>query len=280
MCCPTNARRAAGRGRTASPSACSAWPTRRWASRATGRARWRSHPPRARWRNERLPAGPRYIGLATGSREVRKNWPVERYIALAQALEASGRTPVFLIGPQERELLEKLRAAVPSALFPEATPPDPALGLARLEFAIALCHRLSAAVANDSGIGHLLGAIGTPLVTLFGPTDAARWAPFTTGAASSCGRRSSAAIRWMRSRSSRCCARSIEADQAIKLSRRPGTTSLRGSRSRAGCRSCAWRRRAGRWCGRRCAPARRTAARNPCCARSRGCRPRSARASR
>lgn len=128
---------------------------------------------------ERLPAGPRYVGLAIGSREVRKNWPVERYIAVAQALEASGRTPVFLIGPQERELLERLRAAVPSALFPEATPPDPALGLARLEFAIALCHRLTAAVANDSGIGHLLGAIGTPLVSLFGPTDAKRWGPFT-----------------------------------------------------------------------------------------------------
>ena len=148
--------------------------------RATGRARWRCRPPPARWRRERLPDGARYIGLAIGSREVRKNWPVERYIALAQALAAGGRTPVFLIGPQERELLEKLRAAVPSALFPEATPADPALGLARLEFAIALCHRLSAAVANDSGIGHLLGAVGTPLVTLFGPTDAARWAPFTT----------------------------------------------------------------------------------------------------
>jgi ADP-heptose:LPS heptosyltransferase len=128
---------------------------------------------------ERLPTGPRYIGLAIGSREVRKNWPLERYIALAQGLAATGRSPVFLIGPQERETLARLRAEVPFALYPEATPPDPSLGLARLEFAIALCHRLTAAVANDSGIGHLLGAIGTPLVTLFGPTDAARWAPFT-----------------------------------------------------------------------------------------------------
>jgi ADP-heptose:LPS heptosyltransferase len=128
---------------------------------------------------QRLPAGPRYVGLAIGSREVRKNWPVERYIALAKALEQDGAVPVFLIGPQERETLARLRAAVPSALFPEAEPPDPALKLARLEFAIALCTRLTAAVANDSGIGHLLGAIGTPLVTLFGPSDAARWAPFT-----------------------------------------------------------------------------------------------------
>jgi ADP-heptose:LPS heptosyltransferase len=128
---------------------------------------------------QRLPGGPRYVGLATGSREPRKNWPVERYIALAQGLAAAGRQPVFLIGPQERDLLERLRAAAPFALYPEATPPDPSLGLARLELAIALCRRLEAAVANDSGIGHLLGAIGTPLVSLFGPTDAARWAPFT-----------------------------------------------------------------------------------------------------
>jgi ADP-heptose:LPS heptosyltransferase len=129
---------------------------------------------------KRMPDGPRYVGLAAGSREVRKNWPLERYIALAQALAAGGSTPAFLIGPQEREWLVRLRDAVPSALFPEAEPVDPALGVGRLEFAIALCHRLAAAVANDSGIGHLLGAVGTPLVTLFGPTDAARWAPFTS----------------------------------------------------------------------------------------------------
>jgi ADP-heptose:LPS heptosyltransferase len=129
---------------------------------------------------QRLPPGPRYVGLAIGSREARKNWPMERYVALAQALHAGGRTPVFLIGPQEREALSQLRNAVPSALFPEAVPVDPALGMVRLELAIALCHRLSAAVANDSGIGHVMGAVGTPLVTLFGPTDAARWAPFTS----------------------------------------------------------------------------------------------------
>jgi len=127
----------------------------------------------------RLPDGPRYVGIAVGSREARKNWPLERYIALAQSMAATGLTPAFLIGPQEREWLERLRSAVPSALFPEAEPVDPSLGIARLEFAIALCQRLSAAVANDSGIGHLLGAVGTPLVSLFGPTDAARWAPFS-----------------------------------------------------------------------------------------------------
>lgn len=127
---------------------------------------------------ERLPDGPRYVGLAPGSREVRKNWPLDRYMALAMALAAKGYTPAFLIGPQEREWLATLREGVPQALFPEAEPVDPALGVGRLEFAIAIGRRLTATVANDSGIGHLMAAIGTPLLSLFGPSDAARWAPF------------------------------------------------------------------------------------------------------
>ena len=127
---------------------------------------------------ERLPPGPRYVGLAPGSREVRKNWPLDRFIALATALAAKGTVPAFLIGPQERDWLATLRAAVPQALFPEAEPVDPALGVARLEFAIALGRRLTATVANDSGVGHLMAAIATPLVSLFGPSDAERWAPF------------------------------------------------------------------------------------------------------
>jgi ADP-heptose:LPS heptosyltransferase len=87
---------------------------------------------------------------------------------------------VFLIGPQERELVDALRERVPSALFPEADPIDPALQRRPLELAMAIGRRLAAAVANDSGIGHLLGILGTPLVSLFGPTDPARWRPYTS----------------------------------------------------------------------------------------------------
>ena len=124
-----------------------------------------------------LPPGRRYVGLAPGSREAVKNWPLERFTDLAGRLAAAGHTPVFLIGPQEREWLERLRAGAPNALFPEAEHPDGLPGVHRLELAMALAERLDVAVANDSGIGHLLGAMGTPLVSLFGPTDPARWAP-------------------------------------------------------------------------------------------------------
>jgi ADP-heptose:LPS heptosyltransferase len=127
-----------------------------------------------------LPAGRTYVGLAAGSREARKNWPSTDFMALAQRVEQASMTPVFLIGPQERELVDALRAKVPSALFPEADPVDPALRPRPLELAMAIGRRLAVAVANDSGIGHLLGILGTPLVSLFGPTDPARWRPYTT----------------------------------------------------------------------------------------------------
>src|SRR5262249_45438133 len=56
-----------------------------------------------------LPPGRTYVGLATGSREARKNWPTANFVLLAERLEREGLVPVFLIGPQERELVETLR---------------------------------------------------------------------------------------------------------------------------------------------------------------------------
>jgi ADP-heptose:LPS heptosyltransferase len=131
----------------------------------------------------RLPEGPHYVGLAVGSREPRKNWPLTNFIALAAMLQRGGCLPVFLIGPRERDLLVGLRASVPLALVLDADPVDPAVKLRPLELAMAIGRRLAAAVANDSGIGHLLGAVGTPLVSLFGPSDPERWRPFTASGA-------------------------------------------------------------------------------------------------
>jgi ADP-heptose:LPS heptosyltransferase len=127
----------------------------------------------------RLRDGPSYVGLAAGSRETGRNWPLASFVALAQRLERAGRVPVFLVGPQTRDVLDVLRAGVPSGLFPEADPIDPEFKLRPLELLMAIGRRLAAVVANDSGIGHLLGLGGTPVVSLFGPTDADRRRPFT-----------------------------------------------------------------------------------------------------
>ncbi|MGD9914909.1 MAG: glycosyltransferase family 9 protein [Rhizobiaceae bacterium] len=115
-----------------------------------------------------LPVGPSYVGLAPGSREAKKNWPLERFVAVARAMASAGHVPVFIIGPFEQPWLPQLREAVPQALFPTIDP---------IGRALAVLSRMTAVLANDSGMGHMTAALGVPLVSLFGPTDAERWRP-------------------------------------------------------------------------------------------------------
>jgi ADP-heptose:LPS heptosyltransferase len=122
----------------------------------------------------RLPDGPTYVGLTAGLDETTRNWPLASFIALAERLERAGHRPVFLIGPQQRDLQEVLHASVPSALFPQADPIGGDIAPRPLDLVMAVGRRLAAAVVHDSDAAHLLGSVGTPLVSLFGPTNADR----------------------------------------------------------------------------------------------------------
>lgn len=113
-----------------------------------------------------LPTGPTYVGFAPGAGGQDKRWPLERYIALARAQEARGRTPVFFFGPDEDEDAAATATALPDALFPEAERDDAFGDIKGPLLVIALASRLVAAVANDAGPGHMLAAGGAPLVSL------------------------------------------------------------------------------------------------------------------
>lgn len=113
-----------------------------------------------------LPAGRAYIGFAPGAGGASKRWPLERFIALAADQTAKGRTPVFLIGPGEGEIVEAVRAALPNALMPEVDRTDAFADVKGPLLAIALAQRLAAGVANDAGPGHMLAAGGCPLLSL------------------------------------------------------------------------------------------------------------------
>jgi ADP-heptose:LPS heptosyltransferase len=87
----------------------------------------------------------------------RKNWPLEKFQALAHALERT--MPVhWCAGPDDPPL--------PGAIYKEDLY-DLACWLARARLYIG----------NDSGITHLAAAAGTPVLALFGPTDPAVWGP-------------------------------------------------------------------------------------------------------
>jgi ADP-heptose:LPS heptosyltransferase len=75
-----------------------------------------------------------------------------------------------VIGPTERELGARVVASAQTSVPVIGSDLDP------VELA-ALLARARVLVGNDSGPSHLAAAVGTPVVTFFGPTDPGRTEP-------------------------------------------------------------------------------------------------------
>ena len=120
-------------------------------------------------------AGRPIVGIHLGAQfGPAKVWPPERVIELCRALLDSGTAAVVLGPPQDSPLADRVRLAtdVPSLV-----------GRDRPETLPALLAELGTVVSGDTGVAHLAAALGTPVVTLFGPTDPARSAPRGTAVA-------------------------------------------------------------------------------------------------
>src|SRR5215208_2914219 len=117
-----------------------------------------------------LPDGRTYIGLTVCSGEPFKTWSLERFAALADGLHRRGIAVVLMNGIQPADSAQRIAAVIPHAIDP-GTLTDTADGL------IAVAQRLTVLVANDTGIAHICGAAGCPIVSLFGRTDPRRYAP-------------------------------------------------------------------------------------------------------
>lgn len=118
----------------------------------------------------RLPAGGTLIGLAPGAGGRHKCWPLDRFLAVGRAVAVQGLRPVVLLGPDEQEWHGRVARELPTAALPIRVNDSPLL-------TIAIARRLAVAIVNDSGIAHLLGAGGVPLISLFGPTAPEKFAP-------------------------------------------------------------------------------------------------------
>ena len=91
-----------------------------------------------------------------------KNWPAFAEFA-AQDLPPLGRDIVVCPGPGEEE--------VAARDFPGCIT-LPGVGLGAYA---ALLRDAALVISNDTGPGHMAAAVGTPLVSVLGPTDPARW---------------------------------------------------------------------------------------------------------
>lgn len=81
-----------------------------------------------------------------------------------------GDQAVMIAGPADGAAV----SAVTGLLAPDQVPILKACDLTTLASVLA---QTSLFVGNDSGVTHLAASVGAPTVTLFGPTDPARWGP-------------------------------------------------------------------------------------------------------
>ena len=115
-----------------------------------------------------------YIGfsLTQGNVYRKKEWPLNKIIKLSEELVKNNKIPVFLIEKRYQELKNKIMNAIPSALFPEheTSLDSPAL-------VTCIGARLDLAITIDNGIMHMLSLSKVPIISLFGPTNANKFAP-------------------------------------------------------------------------------------------------------
>jgi heptosyltransferase-3 len=114
------------------------------------------------------------IVLAPTANWAPKIWPADRFVTLFHRLAAShipGAVPAVIAGPGEFEaaMARPVLQALPNAID--------LVGRLSLPEIAAFLARSSLFVGNDSGLMHLAAASGAPTLGLFGPTDAAEYAP-------------------------------------------------------------------------------------------------------
>jgi heptosyltransferase-1 len=113
-----------------------------------------------------------YAVINPGAAWPNKRWPADRFGALAAGIrDRFGMRSLVLWGPGEQMLADSVAGASNGA-----AEPAPATSITDL-FAIA--RRARVLVSGDTGPLHIGGAVGTPLVALFGPTLAGRNGPWS-----------------------------------------------------------------------------------------------------
>ena len=124
--------------------------------------------------SEKLLPKKNYVGLSITQGNVyrKKEWPLNNVIKFSNKLLENNKIPVFFIEKSNIQLKNKIIELIPNALFPEheSEISCPAL-------VTCLGNRLDFVVSIDNGIMHMLSLSKVPMISLFGPTDAKKFAP-------------------------------------------------------------------------------------------------------
>jgi len=120
---------------------------------------------------EKIPEGSPAVAVQPFSLWRYKEWGVDKYAGLIQQIRAGSDVPVLIIGSaDERERAETIKNRSGSGVYNIS-------GKTSLGLLGAVLKRCAFFVGGDSAGMHIAAGVGTPTVTIFGPSSASDWAP-------------------------------------------------------------------------------------------------------
>ncbi|MDE2854844.1 MAG: WecB/TagA/CpsF family glycosyltransferase [Chloroflexota bacterium] len=113
------------------------------------------------------------VHAGSGGYSRARRWPAESFAAVAQGLQAQYDARIVLVGSDadDGHRLEALMHEKPINLVGKTSLPQLADVIARAKLFIGA----------DSGVMHIAAATGTPVVSIFGPSNPAAWRPWAIG---------------------------------------------------------------------------------------------------
>jgi ADP-heptose:LPS heptosyltransferase len=115
------------------------------------------------------------IAVAPVDRRRVRSWPLERFAEAAFRLTHMGAGRILLLGTSgQQDILRPFVEKLPTGLVG-------LVGRTTIRELAAILRRVQLLLANDSAPLHLAAAMGTPVVGLFGPTNAVRARPYGEG---------------------------------------------------------------------------------------------------
>ena len=114
----------------------------------------------------------RLIALNTGGTWPTKRWPPEKFAALAdQLIQNKVGEVIFTGGPSDIERVDEIKEMMDQEVVSLA-------GETTLKELAALAKQIDVMVSGDSGPVHVTAAVGTPTITLFGPSNEKKYRPY------------------------------------------------------------------------------------------------------
>ena len=111
------------------------------------------------------------IALNTGGSWPTKRWPEDKFALLGDRLKEAGFEVVFTGGAGDKKRVEQIREMMEYEVVSLA-------GETSLAELAALAAQIDLMVSGDSGPVHVAAAVGTPTLTLFGPSNEKKYRPY------------------------------------------------------------------------------------------------------